>query len=122
MKNIDIKGLITKTGNINTGVLAGRRDQFIVSELDVDDLVPSEDNFFPLTGIESLKENIEEFGLQQNLLVMRRKDKKYEIISGHRRREACRLLVQEGKRNSAGYRAGSCRNLMGQPRTSYLSP
>ena len=98
MNGIDIKNLITKTGNINTGVLASRQDRFIVSELDVDDLIPSEDNFFPLTGIESLKENIEEFGLQQNLLVMRRPDAKYEIISGHRRREACRLLVQEGKK------------------------
>lgn len=99
MANIDIKDLITKKGNINTGILtAGSQERFIVTELDIDDLVPSEDNFYSMTAIDSLKENIEEFGLQQNLTVMRRADKKYEIISGHRRREACRQLVQEGKK------------------------
>lgn len=99
LTNIDIKTLITKKGNINTGILtAGNQERFIVTELDIDDLIPSEDNFYSMTGIDSLKENIEEFGLQQNLTVMRRPDKKYEIISGHRRREACRLLVQEGKK------------------------
>lgn len=99
MANIDIKNLITKTGNINTGILmAGNKERFIVTEIDIDDLIPSEDNFYSMTAIDSLKENIEEFGLQQNLTVMRREDKKYEIISGHRRREACRLLVQEGKK------------------------
>ena len=99
LANIDIKDLITKKGNINTGILtAGSQERFIVTELDIDDLVPSEDNFYSMTAIDSLKENIEEFGLQQNLTVMRRADKKYEIISGHRRREACRQLVQEGKK------------------------
>jgi len=111
LAKIDIKDLITKKGNINTGILtAGNQERFIVSEVDIDDLVPSEDNFYSMTAIDSLKENIEEFGLQQNLTVMRRPDKKYEIISGHRRREACRLLVQEGKKNSVGYHAGYCRN------------
>lgn len=99
MANIDIKDLITKKGNINTGILTvGNQERFIVTEIDIDDLVPSEDNFYSMTAIDSLKENIEEFGLQQNLTIMRRADKKYEIISGHRRREACRLLVQEGKK------------------------
>ena len=99
MANIDIKDLITKKGNINTGILtAGNQERFIVTEIDIDDLIPSEDNFYSMTAIDSLKENIEEFGLQQNLTVMRHADKKYEIISGHRRREACRLLVQEGKK------------------------
>jgi len=97
---IDINKLITKKGNINSGILAvvDAQDRFVVTNIDIDDLVPSEDNFYSLTNIESLKENIEEFGLQQNLTVMRRPDKKYEIISGHRRHEACRLLVKEGKK------------------------
>lgn len=100
MVNIDINKLTTRAGNINSGILAAvdKQDRFIVTDIDIDDLIPSEDNFYSLSGIESLKENIEEFGIQQNLTVMRRPDKKYEIIAGHRRREACRLLVQEGKK------------------------
>lgn len=98
--NIDINQLTTRTGNINNGILAevGNFERFIVTDIDIDDLIPSEDNFYSLSDIDSLKENIKEFGLQQNLAVMRRPDKKYEIIAGHRRREACRLLVQEGNK------------------------
>lgn len=98
--NIDINKLTTRTGNINSGILTAidKQDRFIVTEIDIDDLMPSEDNFYSLSDIDGLKENIEEFGIQQNLTVMRRPDKKYEIIAGHRRREACRLLVQEGKK------------------------
>jgi len=97
---IDINKLTTKKGNINSGILAvaDKQDRFVITDIDIDDLIPSEDNFYSLTDIESLKDNVEEFGLQQNLTVMRRPDKKYEIISGHRRHEACRLLVKEGKK------------------------
>lgn len=95
---IDVNSLITQTSNINGGILSkDRLDRFIVTDLDIDDLIPSEDNFYSLSDLDSLKNNIEEFGLQQNLTVMRRDDKKYEIISGHRRHAACRLLVKEGK-------------------------
>ncbi|MCM0760489.1 ParB N-terminal domain-containing protein [Sporomusa sphaeroides DSM 2875] len=100
MVNIDINKLTTRTGNINSGILTAidKQDRFIVTEINIDDLIPSEDNFYSLSDIDGLKENIEEFGIQQNLTVMKRPDKKYEIIAGHRRREACRLLVQEGKK------------------------
>lgn len=99
MVNIDINQLTSKRENINSGIItAENKDLFVVTNLDIDDLVPSEDNFYSLSDIESLKDNIEEFGIQENLVVMRLPDKKYEIVSGHRRREACRLLVQEGKK------------------------
>lgn len=98
--NIDINQLTTRKGNINSGIMAAidKQERFVVIEIDIDDLIPSEDNFYSLSDIDSLKDNIEEFGIQQNLTVMQRPDKKYEIIAGHRRREACRLLVQEGKK------------------------
>lgn len=99
MNGIDVKGLITRDGSINKGVLpVVKTDRFITTDIDIESLVPSEDNFYSISDIESLKENIEEFGLQQNITVMKRSDGKYEIVSGHRRREACRLLVQEGKK------------------------
>ena len=98
--NIDINQLTTRKGNINNSILAafGNQDRFIVTDIDIDDLIPSEDNFYSLSNIDSLKDNIEEFGIQQNLTVMRCNDKKYEIIAGHRRHEGCRRLVQEGKK------------------------
>ena len=98
--NIDINQLTTRKSNINKGILAEawNQDKFIVTDIDIDDLIPSEDNFYSLSDIDSLKDNIEEFGIQQNLTVIRRSDKKYEIIAGHRRHEGCRRLVQEGKK------------------------
>lgn len=98
---VDIGNLIKIKGNINDGIKTALKDvskAFTITQLDIDDLEASEDNFYKLNDINGIKESIENFGLQQNLVVMKRESKKYEIIAGHRRFKACKLLVAEGKR------------------------
>lgn len=67
--------------------------------VDVNDLVPSDDNFYSIDeeGISELKNSIEVFGLQQNLVVKKIENDKYEIIAGHRRYLALKKLTEEGK-------------------------
>ena len=76
---------------------AGRATNEIV-KLSVYDLVPSDDNFYSMGGIEELKSNIELAGkVLQNLIVVPLDGGKYKVISGHRRRLASISLVEEGK-------------------------
>lgn len=60
---------------------------------------PDPDNFYGLEGLEELAGNIELIGLQQPLRVRPDPDHEgeYIIVSGHRRRAAIELLVNEGK-------------------------
>lgn len=62
------------------------------------DLEPSKKNFYKVDDVQDLKDSIEMFGVKQNLIVQQIPGAtNYEIIAGHRRREASRLLVEEGK-------------------------
>ena len=56
-------------------------------------------NFYTLSDLDSLVENIELVGLQQPLLVRADPENPgyYIIVSGHRRRAAIRKLVDEGR-------------------------
>lgn len=66
--------------------------------LSVHDLTPSEGNFYGMTGLEELKENIQIAGkVLQNLIVTPTEGGKYKILSGHRRCVASLELVAEGK-------------------------
>lgn len=56
---------------------------------------PSSKNRYSMQGIEDLAANIELCGLLQSLLVREKEDGRYEVISGHRRREALKLLAEE---------------------------
>lgn len=97
---VDINGLIGIKGNINAGIktaLKKANTNFAITQLDIEELEPSEDNFYELRDIEAIKESIENFGIQQNIIVMKREGKKYEIIAGHRRYAACKILAEEGK-------------------------
>lgn len=100
---IDVLGAISFKGNdINEGIkeaLKGINKTFTVSMVDIDELEPSEDNFYSMSNMEELQESIESFGVQQNLIAMKRgNDEKYEIIAGHRRYQACKKLVDAGKK------------------------
>lgn len=62
------------------------------------DLEPSTENFYSVDDVADLKDSIEIFGVKQNLLIEPIPGAtNYKIIAGHRRREASRLLVEEGK-------------------------
>lgn len=66
-----------------------------VVNIDVHDLVPSQDNFYHVD--DELKRSIELVGILQPLLVSRPENGKYKVIAGHRRRLAALSLLEEGK-------------------------
>lgn len=80
---------------------------FSVVMLDVEDLMPSKDNFYSTENIDELAAAIELSGcIEQNLVVKPETHGKYEVIAGHRRRLAALKLVEEGKEE---YRKVPCR-------------
>lgn len=72
-----------------------------VIPISVNDLIPSNDNFYSIDNITELKTSIEMFGVVQPLAVKPLDGDKYRIIAGHRRYTACMELVAEGKREFA---------------------
>lgn len=65
-----------------------------VMMIDVEDLIPSQDNFYRVD--DSLKRSVEIVGILQPLLVSGPENGKYRVIAGHRRRLAVLALVKEG--------------------------
>ena len=84
-----------------------KKNAFSVVMLDVEDLMPSKDNFYSTENIDELAAAIELSGcIEQNLVVKPEAHGKYEVIAGHRRRLAALKLVEEGKEE---YRKVPCR-------------
>ena len=77
-------------------------DSFIDSlkMIEVDDIQPNKDNFYEMTEIEELAEDIERQGLMSVLVATAAENGKYKLISGHRRLAAIKLLISEGRRKS----------------------
>lgn len=71
------------------------RDQIEYIDIDLIDSDPG--NFYELRDIPDLAGDIETVGLQQPLLVRPGEDGHVVLISGHRRRAALQVLVDEGK-------------------------
>ena len=70
----------------------------VLKYIDVEDLVPSEDNFYSMSAIDELAGLIElSGGVKQPGLVVPLGGGKYKVISGHRRRLASLQLVRQGK-------------------------
>ena len=89
------------------GPVRDTEKDFEVVMLDVEDLMPSKDNFYSTENIEELALSIELSGeIEQNLIVKPEAHGKYEVIAGHRRRLAALKLVNEGK---GEYRKVPCR-------------
>ena len=63
--------------------------------LNIDLLDENEGNFYDLSNLEPLADSIAMEGLQQPLVVMPAENGRYTILSGHRRRAAIRLLLEE---------------------------
>lgn len=80
----------------NLDTIAAREQ---IEYIDIDLLDDDARNFYELTGLDELAANIELFGLQQPLRVRPNPDApgRFVIVSGHRRRAACRMLVDDGK-------------------------
>lgn len=87
-----------KRGKTETAKGRGGMAQNPLKYIDVDDLVPSEDNFYSMSAIEELAGLIElSGGVKQPGLVTPLGGGKYRVIAGHRRRLASIRLVSQGK-------------------------
>ena len=68
--------------------------------LDIELIEPNEGNFYELSEIETLAEDIERQGLM-TALVVSENGGRYKLISGHRRLAAVKLLIESGRRKSS---------------------
>lgn len=85
----DLGALLKDVSESDTG-----RDQIQYIPLDQIDEDPN--NFYQLTDIPNLADNISLCGLQQPIRVRQKEDGRYIIVSGHRRRAALEMLVADG--------------------------
>ena len=88
---------------ISADLKAASADSFAdsIKMLDVSEIMPNKDNFYEMSDIELLAEDIERQDLKHNLVVAKDKDSgKYWLISGHRRLEAIKFLINEKRRQS----------------------
>ena len=90
----DLSAMLKNVSNLDT---SGNRDQIEYIDIDLIDQDPN--NFYQLSKVEELASNIELLGLQQPIRVRDNPDQpgRVIIVSGHRRRAALQLLVDEGK-------------------------
>lgn len=73
------------------------RDTRRIEKIPLAKLIPDPDNFYSMSGIEGLADNIATAGLQQPIVcyVTPGNPDTYTVLSGHRRREALLLLASE---------------------------
>lgn len=96
MEKFDMAQFLADAGvNLDTG----NRKQ--VADIPIDRIVPDPNNFYELSAIDDLAENIALFGLQQPIVVrpMPEDDARYIIVSGHRRHAALKKLIEEDGRD-----------------------
>lgn len=67
-----------------------------IDYIDIDLLDGDERNFYQLTDIDELADNIQMCGLQQPIRVRAGESGRFTIVSGHRRRAALAQLVEKG--------------------------
>ncbi len=78
-------------------------DSFVdsIRMIDVSEIMPNKENFYAMSNIELLADDIEREGLKHNLVVSKDKNSaKYWLKSGHRRFEAIRLLIEQKRLKS----------------------
>lgn len=78
------------------GIKEQKRDSMKQILIELDEIVPSKDNFYNTKEIDSLKQKIALVGLLQPLLVKEQENGKYLLLAGHRRRLALLSLVKDG--------------------------
>ena len=85
-----LKTLAQPVSNSDTG-----REQ--IEYIDVDLLYKDQNNFYQLSDLDALADNIATVGLQQPIRVRDGENGHVVIVSGHRRTAAIRKLVEEGR-------------------------
>lgn len=81
----------------NNNVLEAKKN-FKIEFIKLENLVPSDKNFYELVNIDELAEDIKLNGLNSNLVARPIKGGKYELIGGHRRYTALKKLVENGEK------------------------
>lgn len=69
-----------------------KRKGFIIQEIPIDNIIPSDKNQYGIREIEELASSIELTGLSHNLVVRDNENGTYELISGERRFNALKML------------------------------
>lgn len=94
-KGFDLAAVLGSVSDLDTGSRpAPGREQ--IEYIDIDRIDSDERNFYHLSDIDDLADNIRLCGLQQPIRVRTKEDGRYTIVSGHRRQAALRQLVDEG--------------------------
>jgi ParB family chromosome partitioning protein len=75
-------------------------DTFQTRMIEISKLRANEKNFYAVSDIEILADDIERQGLKHNLVVVENPEKTFTIISGHRRYAAVTFLISEGRYGS----------------------
>lgn len=68
-----------------------------LQRIDIDLLDENETNFYTLSNLQPLADSIAMDGLQQPLVVTPTEGGRYTVLSGHRRRAAIRMLLEESR-------------------------
>lgn len=68
-----------------------------IKMLPIEQLHDSPDNFYDLSDLDTLVEDIDRQGLKTPLYVVPNDDESYTVISGHRRKAAVQQLIDSGK-------------------------
>lgn len=76
--------------------------------LDIDLLDANEANFYELSNLQPLADSIAMDGLQQPLVVTQEENGRYKVLSGHRRRAAIHLLLEESEKSRPDLRNVPC--------------
>lgn len=86
--SFDLGAMLKDVSNLDTS-----REQIEYIRLDQIDGDPN--NFYQISGIDALADNIATCGLQQPIRVRKKPDGRYITVSGHRRRAALELLSKD---------------------------
>ena len=95
-KGFDLAEVLNDVSGLDTFSVDNREQ---IEYISIDLIISDPANFYELSGIDALAENIELIGLQQPLRVRQNPDDESSVIivSGHRRMAALRKLVDDGR-------------------------
>lgn len=91
---------LTFDNAISADIQTASSDSFIdnLKMIDVNKITPSDENFYTMSEIEALADDIERQGIMSVLVVSDSGNDNYILISGHRRLAAVKLLIENGRR------------------------
>lgn len=94
-------GRFNLDSSISRDIKSVASDSFVdrVKMIEYDKLIPSNTNFYDLSELELLSDDIERQGLKQNLVVIENESKKgtFFIKCGHRRHAAIGKMIEDGR-------------------------